>query len=553
LNLTVASLSSANRQNIVSLFLMKNCDEIISLPCELPVDFADRVGLVYSNSVTQNHKKKKGQFLTPAPIARFMGNMAESNNEHITILDPGCGTAILSCAIIEKLVSSNSRLHSISLDVYEIDEEILPYTRKVLDFIKDWLCDKKISFKYVLNKDDFILKNSAAIKNEVTLFSNQETRKYDFIISNPPYFKLNKEDSRSKVSEFINSGQPNIYAIFMAVASQMLCANGQLIFITPRSYASGSYFKSFREFFFSRVFISQIHLFDSRKDAFNRDNVLQETIILKARKKEYLDEDSIVEITSSKGIADLFSPRIKRYPLNQILNLKSKEKILHVPINDEEEEIIDLFRSWTGSLNKYNIQISTGPVVAFRAPEYIRDIYENGTVFLAPLIWLHNVHKMLIDWPVNKPNKGQYIQICPGSQSLLIPNKNYILLRRFSAKDDKSRLIASPYFAELHHVDFIGVENKVNYIYRPKGELEQSEVIGLASILNSKLFDDYFRIFNGNVNVSATELREMPLPPLDLIKHIGRQVERYNPDFLQAEIDRLVNETLMSKNELVYE
>jgi len=210
-----------------------------------------------------------------------------------------------------------------------------------------------------------------------------------------------------------------------------------------------------------------------------------------------------------------------------------------------------LFRSWNGSLNKYNIQISTGPVVAFRATEYIREIYENGTVFLAPLIWLHNVYKMRIDWPVNKPNKGQYIQICSGSMSLLLPNKNYILLRRFSAKDDKSRLIASPYFVKIQDAEFVGFENKVNYIYRPKGELERNEVVGLAAVLNSKLFDNYFRIFNGNVNVSATELREMPLPPLELIKQIGDQLILNNTDFSQEQIDNLVIQTLINKNELV--
>jgi len=210
-----------------------------------------------------------------------------------------------------------------------------------------------------------------------------------------------------------------------------------------------------------------------------------------------------------------------------------------------------LFRSWNGSLNKYNIQISTGPVVAYRATEYIREVYENGTVFLAPLIWLHNVYKMHIDWPVYKPNKGQYIQICSGSRSLLLPNKNYILLRRFSAKDDKSRLIASPYYAKLQDAEFIGVENKVNYIYRPKGELERSEVVGLAAVLNCKLFDNYFRIFNGNVNVSATELRVMPLPPLDIIKQIGDQLILNNTDFSQELIDDLVIQTLTNKNELV--
>jgi len=72
----------------------------------------------------------------------------------------------------------------------------------------------------------------------------------------------------------------------------------------------------------------------------------------------------------------------------------------------------------------------------------------------------------------------------------------------------------------------------------------------LAAVLNSKLFDNYFRIFNGNVNVSATELREMPLPPLELIKQIGDQLILNNTDFSQELIDDLVTQTLTNKNEL---
>jgi adenine-specific DNA-methyltransferase len=533
-------------------FAFMKCKEIIfPFANEFPVDFADRVGLLYNEFVNQKHKKNKGQFLTPPAIARFMGNMAKSNNGHISLLDPGCGTVILSCAVIESLVGTNSNLKSINLDAYETDNDILPYTKTVLDYIYSWLNEKNILFHYNLIQEDFILKNANVLKNENSLFDSFSTLEYDIIISNPPYFKLKKEDKRAKAAETINNGQTNIYALFMAVSSKMLATNGQLIFITPRSYASGSYFKSFREFFFNNVLIEKIHLFDSRKDTFNRDSVLQETLILKATRGETIKTSSLVSITSTKGIDDLSNPRFKNYPQNQILNLKSKEKILHIPVNDKEEKIIDLFRSWNGSLNKYNIQISTGPVVAFRATEFIREIYENGTILLTPLIWLHNVFKMHIDWPILKPNKGQYIQICQGSLSLLLPNKNYILLRRFSAKDDKSRLIASPYFANFHIADLIGIENKVNYIYRPKGELERNEIFGLAALLNSWLFDGYFRIFNGNVNVSATELREMPLPPLDLIKHIGNQLIINNSDLSQGQVDSLITKTLMNKTEPV--
>ncbi len=531
---------------------MKNFEILSPNEFEMPVDYADRIGLNYSAFVTQKHKKGKGQFLTPPGIARFMGNMAKSGQTRLTILDPGCGTTILSCALIENLINSDLKVEFIRLDAFETDEEIVPFTRQVLDYLKIWLEKKNISFQYDLITDDFILHNSKVLNNE-TLFSSEENLNYDYIISNPPYFKLNKEDQRAKVTSAITKGQPNIYAIFMAIASKLLSTDGQLIFITPRSYASGSYFKSFREFFFKNIRIEQVHIFDSRKDTFERDNVLQETIILKGVKSVQNIKGKPVLITSSKGINDLTMPHSKTYPQERIIDLKSKEKILHLPVNDDEEEILNLFQSWDGTLNKFNIQISTGPVVAFRANKYIREIYENSTIILVPLIWLHNVNKMHFEWPVHKPKKGQYIQVCKESQSLLVPNKNYILLRRFSAKDDKSRLIASPYLANSHDTEYIGIENKVNYIYRPKGNLDQTELFGLAAVLNSKLFDNYFRIFNGNVNVSATELREMPLPPLDLIKKIGNHLIQQSSDFKQEDIDNLIIQILLKKQEEFHE
>jgi len=138
-------------------------------------------------------------------------------------------------------------------------------------------------------------------------------------------------------------------------------------------------------------------------------------------------------------------------------------------------------------------------------------------------------------------NGRQYIKVQDKSKSILIPNRNYILLRRFSSKDDKNRLIAAPYFCNFVEADYIGVENKVNYIYRPKGHLERNEVVGLCALLNSTLFDSYFRIFNGNVNVSATELREMPLPPLATIKEIGNNVILSN-DFSVENTNQMVSE-----------
>ena len=66
------------------------------------------------------------------------------------------------------------------------------------------------------------------------------------------------------------------------------------------------------------------------------------------------------------------------------------------------------------------------------------------------------------------------------------------------------------------------------------------EVMGIAALLNSTLFDNYFRTFNGNVNVSATELREMPMPPLIVIESIGKELISVN-DFSIKNVNYIVN------------
>ncbi len=506
---------------------------------ELPSLFAERLGIYYASTVDQVHKKENGQFFTPRPIASLMGSFASSSKTSLRILDPGCGTAILTCALIEYLLTY-SKVKSIKLVAYELDQAIIPYSQESLNYLKQWLLLKKVDFEFTLNTNDFVLENADCLTENEDLFAEKK-EKFDIVISNPPYFKLSINDKRSMAAKAVLIGHPNIYSIFMAISAALLHENGELIFITPRSYASGSYFKLFREYFFNLIELDNVHLFVSRKDTFNKDKVLQETVIIKGRRKEISNPDHDVVVSSSNGLKDILTPEIKSFKQNVLIDLTSNEKILFLPTNDYEESIIDIFKNWNGNLNKYHIQISTGPVVAFRGLQFIKDEYQNGTVFLAPLFWLHNVKQMILEWPLPKLGKGQYVQIEKESKSILIPNKNYILLRRFSSKDDKCRLVAAPYFSNFIDSEYIGVENKLNYIYRPKGHLDRNEIIGLCSLLNSTLFDSFFRIFNGNVNVSATELREIPLPPLETIKEIGNRIILSN-DFSVENVNKTVIE-----------
>lgn len=517
---------------------MENRNSIQPIEQELPSHFADRCGVVYASSVSQQHKKENGQFFTPVEIAGLMASYSEFDGDSIRILDPGCGSVVLSCKLIEHIANTNMALKTIDLVAYETDPELTPISQLALHYLEKWGNQQGIIIQTKLHTEDFILHNSDCFKETGDLFS-KPVEQFDIVISNPPYFKISIDDKRAKVAKIIVNGHPNIYAIFMALSAKLLKENGELIFITPRSYAAGRYFKIFRKYFFRIIDLDKVHLFVSRKDTFSRDKVLQETVIIKGTKRH--KPEPKVTISSSSGLKDLKTPLTKIFPKKDIIDLNSNEKILYLPTTDYDEAVLEIFKNWTGNLAKYNIKISTGPVVAFRARVYLRENFENGTVQLAPLFWLHNVKQMILEWPIVKPKKEQYINIEEKSMALLIQNKNYILLRRFSSKDDKNRLIAAPYFCNFIKADNIGVENKVNYIYRPNGHLERNEVVGLCALLNSSLFDAYFRIFNGNVNVSATELREMSLPPLDTIQEIGDTIILSN-NFSIENTNRIVNE-----------
>ena len=69
--------------------------------------------------------------------------------------------------------------------------------------------------------------------------------------------------------------------------------------------------------------------------------------------------DYNVVLSYSEGLSDLVTPAIKEVQRKEIIDLTSKELILHLPVSLEDEKIIRLFKSWDGNLNKYHIQIST--------------------------------------------------------------------------------------------------------------------------------------------------------------------------------------------------
>ncbi len=413
----------------------------------------------------------------------------------------------------------------------------------MLDGLNRWAAEHQVEVGVRIERKDFVLAHAGRLTTDGHLFDTESTERFDLVVANPPYFKISKDDPRAQASILVVHGQPNIYALFMAATAALLRKGGELLFITPRSFASGPYFRLFREKFFATIRPLGVHVFGSRREAFGRDEVLQESIILRGIRDDgwqHSYERFELEISGSAGAADLSQRKRRTLPLGNALDIASSAKVFRFPILPEEDAALRLVDSWSGSLHQYEMNISTGPVVPFRAIEFL-DKAGAPSEDYAPLIWMNHVLAMQVTFPI-ETRKPQYIKLSASEKSLLLANRNYVLLRRFSAKEEARRLVAAPWLKGAVPGSLLGIENHLNYIYSMRDEMSEDEALGLAALLNSKLLDTYFRVSSGNTQVSATELRAMPLPPRDMIVSLGRRVRQQQNS--RENLDEIVNSVI---------
>ena len=512
--------------------------EVVAVPylvgAELPSAYASRLAADYAATASEEHKKSFGQFFTPLEIGQYLATLTTFTGPEARILDPGFGTGVLACSLAEHLVRTAPQLTALWLDGYEVDEGVQPYAQAVLAYLADWLQRQGIACHARLMPLDFIQAHEALWSFPLA----QAAPTYDLVIANPPYFKLSAADPRNALARQRQLDQPNIYALFIVQATLLTKAGGELIFLIPRSFCSGPYFERFRRFAFEHLRFELFHLFHSRSKAFQKDAVLQENLIFKAtRALAGAAADYPVTLVASEGVHDVPASDTQHCTIQELVDFGSREKVLFLPTSAAERGLIADFKTWRNRLSDFGLEVSTGPVVAFRSVPHLSEAPGAG---LVPLLWIDHVRRSRIDWP-NSRGRQQYIAQAGGKKAGLLPSRNYVLLRRFSAKDDKHRLIAAAYYAdEWAQYKAIGLENKLNYIYAKTGQLTVEQTTGLTALLNSNLYDAFFRIFNGNTQVSATEARALPMPPLATIEQIGRRMAGQE---LEA-LDTIVNDVL---------
>ncbi len=482
------------------------------------VEFAAEQGRAATKSLSREEQKMFGQFLTPPGIARFMAQrcIAGVQGDHLRVLEPAAGAGILAAAVVEGILARDDRPSKLEVTLFELDGRMVPGLRKLANLMRNAANSVGITLKVSIRCGDFLLSKEAT----------QQIPLADVIIANPPYFKLGAEDPRAVAHTYAVHGQPNIYGLFMAACASLVSPSGRWCFITPRSWTNGPYFAAMRRHILRNLTIDAMHVFESREEHFTDDEILQEAMITWASAQA--ENQGHVVISSSNGMQDLPKAVLHTIPATDVVG-GAPERLIALRAD------VDPLAAYFATLETYGLKVSTGPVVAFRAEQCLKTSATKKTV---PLLWMQHITHMRISWPINK--KREHITATAACAWMLVPNSPMVVLRRFSPKEDVRRITAAAYVGGLPG-SVLGLENHLNYIYRPGGKVAVEEALGLAAYLNSRVVDAHFRAVSGSTQVNATELRKLPLPTIEKITAIGFACR---PGMSLAEMDRIVESVL---------
>ena len=391
--------------------------------------------------------------MTPDVVADYMASLLEfESRTDINLLDPGAGIGSLTAA------AAHTCAMPMRATCYELEPN---FEGELLQTLADL---PNVSAK--VERRDFI-------EHAVLLASSGAERSFSHVILNPPYKKIASASPHRGLIRKLGLETTNLYACFLA-CSIVLCKPGaQVVAIIPRSFMNGPYFKPFRYWLLDRVAFTHIHVFESRDRAFADDEVLQENVILRlvvgARQG-----DVAVTVSHDHGFNDT-QRRICSFA--EVVALDDDERFIHVPAVGAPAST-----ALPGlTLREQGLDVCTGPVVDFRLRDHIRKVPEAGSV---QLLYASHFAGGRFQWP-REGRKPNAIERNAKTEKWLMPTGCYVVLRRFSSKEEKRRVVAYLLRESDLPCDGIGFENHLNVIHRNRRGLPPAVARGLVEYLNS--------------------------------------------------------------------
>ena len=484
-----------------------------------------------------------GQFFTPAGVARFMASMLQAREmpADCKVLDPGGGGGVLTAAAVAELCGrpERSRPAALHATVWELDARFAGDLDRTFERCQAVCAKAGVAFRGEHRRGNFVL-DAAAWADDRNLPDPERRPRFHVAIMNPPYRKLRTDSAERARLSAAGIETSNLYSAFVWLALKLLAAGGELVAITPRSFMNGPYFRPFRQALSRELAFRRIHVYDARDAAFADDGVLQENVIFHGIRGAGPDA---IRITTSFGPTDdgLLERTVEAADL---MLPHDPERVLHIVPDETDAKIAASMRRLPHTLAGLGVLVSTGRVVGFRAKDRLRAHAAPGD---APLILPAHCAPGFVAWPRASGTKPNALAAAGPGDDLLLPAGWYVLVNRFSAKEDRRRVVAALYDPARIGADSVAFDNKLNVLRQGNAGLPERLAKGLAVFLNSTAVDAYFRQFSGHTQVNAGDLRSLRFPPAGVLERLGRRVGGAMP--AQEEIDRLVRQEVFKMRE----
>ena len=475
-----------------------------------------------------------GRLFTKKDTAALMAGMLrlDGGKSVYTVLDPGAGTGILTAAVVEEICKKYPSCKQIFVTCYENDPLFLPILKDNLERIrKKCRHDYNVKLYITVYKENYLTDS----KNHYTVsfFGDTCEDKYDIVICNPPTELVDKSSKEAEAVGGVSQLKISSAFLFAKLASRHLEENGQLVIVLPTLVASASQLTAFRGELAASLSLEAIHLFVGKQKNTKRAIPLKKSIILSYGK---CPRPQTVTITTS---TDNGAKTVALPPLDYDFVVDKEDGTLTLPKSIEDTKIVKYISSFPETLSSLGLKMSTGLIIDSRCEGLLFTEPIKGSV---PLLRTSAIKNGQISFP--QPVKRQYI--APVNPRLIQKNKNMVIIKRVPAKSDDRFVNSAIYMAaQLPAYRYISTHNKINFIDAKDKNSEMCPrlAFGLFALLNSTIYDRYISIVSKSKQINSKEMRELPLPPRNIIENIGMRLMAVRQTTVSA-CDQIVNPTL---------
>jgi adenine-specific DNA-methyltransferase len=466
-------------------------------------------------------RTKLGQFFTPAPAAMLIASLADlPTGGSLRVLDAGAGVGSLTAALVARAAREAPDL-KMHLTAFEVDTAV---NGDLAATLADCAATHPVTVDQ--RAEDFLAWGAEQLRTAAE-------SAFDLAILNPPYRKIRADSAERALLDPTGVHTTNLYTAFVLLALRSLAPGGQLIAITPRSFANGTYFKRFRQELLSTAALRNLHVFDKRNVVFADSEVLQENVIFRVVVGA---QPAAVRISTSHGYTD--APVTHDVPYAQVVYPTDPQSFIHITPDVTGLALAERMAALPASLAQLGLTVSTGRVVDFRTRENLRGEHGAGTV---PLLYPGHLAGGRIAWPMPAGKKPNALADNDKTAPLLLPAGAYVLVKRFSAKEEPRRVSAALLLPDDLPGSTLAIENHLNVFHVLHAGVDPVVAAGLTAYLNSAPVDQFVRLFSGHTQINAGDLRSLRYPTLEQLHAIGTAIgERVGVGNVDAAVQDVV-------------